>query len=149
MRILCVGKLKEEWQKEACREYVKRMSRFDKVEICEVDDYPETDPRAMEKEGEALLAKLKDTEFLVALTLDGVADDSEGLARRFEGWRSSGRRINFVIGGSLGLSAAVVKRADAKMCLSKLTFPHALARIVLLEQTYRSHMILAGARYHK
>ena len=149
MRILCVGKLKEEWQKEACREYVKRMSRFDKVEICEVDDYPETDPRAMEMEGEALLAKLKDTDFLVALTLDGVADESEGLARRFEGWRSSGRRINFVIGGSLGLSAAVVKRADAKMCLSKLTFPHALARIVLLEQTYRSHMILAGARYHK
>lgn len=149
MRILCVGKLKEEWQKEACREYVKRMSRFEKVEICEVDDQPETDPRAMEKEGEALLSKLRDGEMLVALTLDGAADDSPGLARRFDGWRSAGKRINFVIGGSLGLSEAVVKRADAKMCLSKLTFPHALARIVLLEQLYRAHMILSGSRYHK
>ena len=149
MRILCVGKLKEDWQKEACREYIKRISRFEKSEIVEVDDLPETDPRAMEKEGEALLARLRPEELAVALTLDGVADDSPSLARRYDAWRASGRRICFVIGGSLGLDEAVIRRSDAKLSLSRLTFPHALARIVLLEQVYRAHMILSGARYHK
>ena len=149
MRILCVGKLKEAWQRDACREYEKRLSRFDKVEICEVDDYPETDPRAMEREGEALLSRLREGEMLVALTLDGEMLDSEALARRCEAWRSSGRRVVFAIGGSLGLSRAVTERAEYKLCLSKMTFPHALARVILLEQLYRAHMILSGARYHK
>ena len=149
MRILCVGKLKEDWQKDACREYVKRISRFEKAEIVEVDDQPETDPRAMEKEGDALLSKIREGEFVAALTLDGTADDSPSLARRYGAWRGSGRHVCFVIGGSLGLDPRVVQRADAKMSLSRLTFPHALARIVLLEQLYRAHMILSGSRYHK
>ena len=149
MRILCVGKLKESWQRDACREYEKRISRFEKAEICEVDDCPETDPRAMEKEGEALLGRLKDGDMLVALTLDGEMVDSEGLAKKYGQWRQTGRRVCFAIGGSLGLSGDVTARAEHKLCLSKMTFPHALARVILLEQLYRAHMILAGSRYHK
>lgn len=149
MRILCVGKLKEGWQKEACQDYVKRISRFEKIEICEVADEPETDPRAMEKEGQALLGHLKDSEFAVALTLEGTADDSPRLAKRYDAWRMSGKSVAFLIGGSLGLSQAVRQRADAQISLSKLTFPHALARIVLLEQMFRCHKILSGERYHK
>ena len=103
-----------------------------------------------DKEGEKLLSKLPDNTYLIALTIDGKKYTSERLSSHIEKIQSSGDgRIAFAIGGSLGLSEAVVKRADEKMSFSDLTFPHQLARVILLEQIYRSFKIRSGEPYHK
>ncbi len=149
VRILCVGKLKEDWQRAACAEYIKRLSRYEPAQIVEVPDLPESDPRAVEREGAALLARLRPGDFPVALCVDGEPLTSPAFARALGEWRSAGKRACFLIGGSLGLSGAAVSRSKARISLSPLTFPHALARVVLLEQLYRAHKILSGERYHK
>ncbi len=154
--VLCVGKLKERWEREACEEYLKRLSRFDSVEIREVPDQSEPAKssealarKVMEREGEQLLACVRPTDRVVALCIQGDAPDSEGLARKLSAWRMDGRRLVLVIGGSLGLSPAVLSRADEKLSFSRLTFPHQLMRVILLEQIYRAFKINAGERYHK
>ena len=154
--ILCVGKLKERWEREACQEYLKRLSRFDSVEIREVPDQPEPanasealSRKVMDKEGEQLLACVRPGDQVVALCIGGESFDSEGLAKRLSAWRMDGRRLVLVIGGSLGLSEAVLARADGKVSFSRLTFPHQLMRVILLEQVYRAFKINAGERYHK
>ena len=154
--VLCVGRLKEKWQKDGCAEYLKRLSRYGRVEVAEVEDQPEPahpsealNRRVMDAEGQALLKRIRPNDFVIALCIRAQAPDSEGLSKLIEGWSMSGRRLVFVIGGSLGLSEAVVSRAQMKLSFSPMTFPHQLARVMLLEQTYRAMKIAAGERYHK
>ena len=154
--ILCVGKLKEDWQREACSEYLKRLSRYGAVRVQEVEDQPEPAKpsqalleQVLLREGRALLKLIKPADRVVALCIQGDAPDSPGLARKFEDWAQDGRRLVLVIGGSLGLSGEVLARADERLSFSRLTFPHPLMRVILLEQLYRCARISAGERYHK
>ena len=154
--IVCVGRLREKFFAAAAEEYEKRLSRYGKTEIIELPDLPEPAnasdadrAQVMEKEGQSILSRLKPADHVIALCIDGPQLSSEAFASRLSDLEMQGKRIVFVIGGSLGLSAAVVKRADEKLSLSKMTFPHQLARVLLLEQIYRGCKINAGERYHK
>ena len=154
--ILCVGKLKEKWQAEGCAEYLKRLSRYGKYEIVAVDDVREPDKpsealyrQVMDREGEALLRHIRPNDRVVCLCIRAEAPDSVRLSQKMEAWAQDGRRLVLVIGGSLGLSEAVLRRADEKLSFSNLTFPHGLMRVILLEQLYRAERIRTGERYHK
>lgn len=154
--VLAVGSLKEKWQKDGANEYLKRLTRYGKYESVEVADEPEPakpskalNDAVMEKEGKALLARIKPNDKVVALCINGKQLSSEELAAETQKWEQEGKRVVFVIGGSLGLSDAVVARADYKLSFSKMTFPHPLMRVILLEQLYRAARINAGERYHK
>ena len=154
--ILCVGRLKEKWQQAGCEEYLKRLSRYGKYEIVAVDDVKDPDRpsaalvrQAMEKEGQALLKHIRPADRVICLCIVADAPDSVGLARLLGSWSGDGRRNVFVIGGSNGLSEAVLARADARLSFSNLTFPHGLMRVILLEQLYRAERIRTGEKYHK
>ncbi|MEA4897938.1 MAG: 23S rRNA (pseudouridine(1915)-N(3))-methyltransferase RlmH [Christensenellaceae bacterium] len=136
--VLCVGKLKEDWQREACREYLKRLGRYGRFGMTEVDDCPEPAKPApalkkqvLDREAEALLRQIKPADRVVALAIDGDAPDSVGLSRKLSAWAGDGRRVVFVIGGSLGLSDSILRRADERLSFSRLTFPHTLMRVIL------------------
>ena len=155
--IVCVGKLKEKYWRDAIAEYSKRLSRYMKLEIIELADEkaPETMSPAQEaevkdKEGQRILKNVKDDAFVVALAVEGKMLSSEELADFMAKKGVSGvSHMVFIIGGSLGLSPAVMQRADYALSFSKMTFPHQLARVMLLEQTYRAFSILGGSKYHK
>lgn len=154
--IFCVGALKEKWQKDGCAEYLKRLTRYGKYEVVEVPDEPEParpspalNAQVMEKEGRALLSRLRPQDRVVALCIDGKSLSSEELAAETRRWALDGRRTVFVIGGSLGLSKEVTDRAEFRLSFSRMTFPHPLMRVILLEQLYRAARIVAGERYHK
>lgn len=154
--ILCVGKLKERWQQEGCAEYLKRLSRYGRYEIVQVDDLREPDNASpaqirqiMEREGRALLSRMKPTDRVVALCIRSDAPDSVALSQKIQRWSVDGRRTVFVIGGSNGLSDEVIARADERLSFSNLTFPHGLMRVILLEQLYRAERIRTGEKYHK
>ena len=140
--IVCVGRLKEKYFSGAAEEYTKRLSRYGRFEIIELPDLPEP-------ANASDLARLKPNDYVIAMCIDGPQFTSEAFAEKIAANDQRGTRLVFVIGGSLGLSPAVVKRADEKLSLSKMTFPHQLARVLLLEQIYRSCKINAGERYHK
>ncbi len=146
--IVCAGRLRENYWQQAAAEYQKRMGRYNKLEIIEVADQPEG-PQAMKKEGEAMLAHIRQDDHVVALCIDGKPWDSLQLAAFFRERAQLPGRVVFVIGGSLGLHPDVIKRADRRLSMSAMTFPHQLARVMLLEQIYRAHKINAGERYHK
>ena len=156
MALICVGRLKERYWREAAAEYEKRLSRFGRFETLELPDLPEPansspaiERQIRQKEGEAILAKIREDDVVIALCIEGKQLDSVQLSRRLEELSATGRRVVFVIGGSLGLSEAVVARAQLRLSFSPMTFPHQLARVLLLEQTYRAMKIAAGERYHK
>ena len=155
--ILCVGKVKEKFYRDAIDEFSKRLSRYCKLEIIEVSD-EKTDEQASEneirlvkeKEGERLFKNIKDDAYVVTLCIDGKQLDSEELSEKIEKLGIQGTsHIYFVIGGSLGLADEVIKRADYKLSFSKMTFPHQLMRVILLEQIYRSYRIMNNEPYHK
>ena len=154
--ILCAGKMKEKAYRQMADEYLKRLSRYGKYEEIEVPDLPEDtgsaalEERVRTREGASMLARIQPEDRVVALTIPGRKLDSPALSRRMETFRSqSVLRVVFVIGGSLGLGQNVLARADEEWSLSDLTFPHQLARVMLLEQLYRAEKIAAGERYHK
>ncbi len=154
--ILCVGKLKEKPYRQMADEYLKRLGRFGKYEEAEIPDLPESggsaalDEQVKTKEGEAILSRIRPGDRVIALTIPGKQTDSPSLSKHLQELRTGGAgRIVFVIGGSLGFGKNVLERADEEMSMSPMTFPHQLARVMLLEQLYRSEMIAAGARYHK
>lgn len=155
--VLCVGKIKEKFYTQAVEEYVKRLSRYGKTEIVEVADEKTPDQASeainrmiKEKEGERILAQIKDESYVIALAIEGTMLDSEGLAEKMEKLALSGTsHIVFVIGGSLGLSEKVMKRADYHLSFSRMTFPHQLMRVILLEQIYRGCRISHHEPYHK
>ena len=155
--VITVGKIKEKYLEDAIAEYSKRLSRYCKLEIIQVAD-EKTPDRASEvvetqikdKEGERILSHIKDTAYVVALAIEGKMISSEELAELIEGLGVRGEsHIQFVIGGSLGLSKKVLERADYKLSFSRMTFPHQLMRVILLEQIYRSYRIVNGEPYHK
>ncbi|MBQ7887509.1 MAG: 23S rRNA (pseudouridine(1915)-N(3))-methyltransferase RlmH [Clostridia bacterium] len=156
MALICMGKLKEKYWRDAAAEYEKRLSRFGKWETIELPDLPEPsnsspaiEEQIKKKEGDAILSKIREGDVVVCLCIDGKQMDSVQLSKRLTELIDTGRRVVFVIGGSLGLSGEVVRRAQVKLSFSPMTFPHQLARIMLLEQTYRALKIEAGERYHK
>lgn len=155
--LVTVGKIKEKFFEDAIKEYSKRLSRYCKLEILQVADEktPEGASEAVElqikeKEGQRILSLIRDDAYVIALAIEGKMLDSEELAERIEKLGVSGiSQIVFVIGGSLGLSAQVMKRADYALSFSRMTFPHQLMRMVLLEQIYRSYRIMNHQPYHK
>ncbi|WP_059105065.1 23S rRNA (pseudouridine(1915)-N(3))-methyltransferase RlmH [Shouchella shacheensis] len=155
--IVTVGKLKEKYLKHGIDEYIKRLGAYAKVQVIEVADEkaPETlseqDMRIVkQKEGERLLAKISGDAYVIVLAIEGKMKTSEQLAADLEKLATHGRsKVVFVIGGSLGLSEEVLARADEKLSFSKMTFPHQLMRLVLVEQVYRSFRIVRGEPYHK
>ncbi|WBW97722.1 23S rRNA (pseudouridine(1915)-N(3))-methyltransferase RlmH [Oceanirhabdus sp. W0125-5] len=155
--IVSVGKIKEKFLKAAIDEYSKRLGRYCKLNIIEVPDEKTPDNASekeeeiiKQKEGELILKKIKDTSFVIALDLKGNHITSEELAKKFKNLSVQGNsNITFVIGGSLGIAETVLKRANYKLCFSKMTFPHQLFRVMLLEQIYRAFRINSGEPYHK
>lgn len=155
--IVCVGKVKERYLRDAIDEYRKRLSRFAKVDVIEVADEktPEhasdtLNAQIKEKEGERILKHLRDGAFVVALAIEGDQLTSEQLAARIAQWGLHGvSHLQFVIGGSLGLDPRVLRRANMPLSFSKMTFPHQLMRVILLEQIYRAFKITAHEPYHK
>lgn len=155
--VIAVGKLKERFFEDAVAEYAKRLSRYCKLEILQVAD-EKTPDRASEamaeqikdKEGDRILANIRDGAYVIALAIEGRMLNSEELSEKIEKLGISGvSHVQFVIGGSLGLSKKVMNRANLALSFSKMTFPHQLMRVVLLEQIYRSYRIIEGAPYHK
>ncbi len=154
--ILCVGKLKEKWQQDGCNEYLKRLSRYGKYEIIQLEDLREPENASpaqirqiMDREGKAILARIRPNDRVIALCIQAKAPDSVGFSKWMQQWSMDGRRNLFVIGGSNGLSDEVLARADERVSFSNLTFPHGLMRVILLEQIYRAERIRTGEKYHK
>ena len=157
IKIICVGKIREKYLKDGIEEYAKRMSRFCTLEICELPDVriPE---RASESqcsavknaEGEAILKAISKDSYVISLCIEGKALTSEGLAEKISSVTIDGKSsIDFIIGGSLGISNAVKNRSDFKLSFSSFTFPHQLMRLILTEQLYRAFKINANEEYHK
>lgn len=155
--ILCVGQIKEKYFRDAIAEYQKRLSRYCKLQIIEVAD-EKTKENASEaendlirkKEGERILKHIKDSDYCISLEIDGKMLTSEGLSKEIDHLGLAGKSsLVFVIGGSIGLDTAVLKRSDYALSFSKMTFPHQLMRVILLEQIYRSYRIMRGEPYHK
>ena len=154
--IVTVGKLKEKYLVSGINEYTKRLGAYAKIEVIEVSDEkaPEQLSEAemlqvKEKEGERILAKVAQDAYVVALAIDGEVWSSEKLAKELDQLATYGKsKVTFIIGGSLGLSKTVLQRANAKLSFSKMTFPHQLMRIILVEQVYRAFKINRGDAYH-
>jgi len=153
--LLCVGKLKERFYVEAAAEYGKRLGRYCKLDLIELPEerLPENPSpaqldRALAKEASAIRAKLPGAAWLAALCIEGRAYDSKGFAALLEAQGSS-QGIAFVIGGSCGLHPSLKAQAAERLSMSPMTFPHHLARIMLLEQLYRGFQIISGGKYHK
>lgn len=155
--VVCVGKIKEKYFTMGIDEYSKRLSRYCKLDIIEVPDEktPDNASEAEElmikkKEGERILKHIKDGAYVIALAIEGKMLTSEELAEKIDKLGIGGdSHIVFVIGGSLGLDKTVLARADYKLSFSKMTFPHQMMRMVLLEQVYRGYRIMKGEPYHK
>ncbi len=155
--IVCVGKIKEKYLTMAIDEYSKRLSRYCKLEIIELPDEktPDNASAAEElqikkKEGERILKNIKDSAYVIALAIDGKMLSSEELAQKMQELGVKGEsHLVFVIGGSLGLDSDVLDRADYKLSFSRMTFPHQMMRMILLEQIYRGYRINLGEPYHK
>lgn len=155
--VYCIGSLKESYWKDAVKEYQKRLGGYCELSLVEFSDVPckeKASEKEMEevknKEGEKVLSKLKPNDYLIALDLKGKQYDSIELAHHLEEKLvANGSSLSFVIGGSLGLSDVLKKRANESLCFGLGTFPHQLARVMLLEQLYRSFRILRGEPYHK
>ena len=155
--IICVGKMKEKFYIDAAAEYAKRLSRFCKLEITELPEerLPE-DPSqaqidaALAKEADLIRGKLPPSAFLIAMCVEGTPRSSESLAQLMaEAANQGGSHLVFLIGGSFGLHPAVKALAAVKLSMSPMTFPHHLARVMLLEQIYRGYQINTGSKYHK
>ena len=155
--VLCVGKLKEKFYIDAAAEYAKRLSRFCKLELVELpeerlpeDPSPAQIEAALLKEAAAIRAKLPAGAALIALCVEGELRSSEALARQMATWAGQGvSQLVFLIGGSFGLHPSIKGSAKLRLSMSPMTFPHHLARVMVLEQIYRAYQINAGTRYHK
>lgn len=155
--VICVGKVKEKFYRMAIDEYIKRLGRYCKPEIIEVADEKTPDNASAhevelikDKEGERILKNIRKDGAVIALAIEGKMLSSEQLADKISQLGVKGEsHIQFIIGGSLGLSEKVLKEADMLLSFSKMTFPHQLMRVILLEQIYRSYRIIQGEPYHK
>lgn len=151
IRIIFVGKVKEAWLREQIDEYVKRLGRFVRVQVDEVKDEKilgKDYEKIKREEGQRIL-KLVNDDYVIALDAEGKSLDSEMFSEALGKAAAHGRKITFVVGGALGLSNAVLKRADMKLSLSAMTFTNQMVRLLLVEQIYRAFTIMEGMEYHK
>lgn len=154
--VLCVGKLKEKFYADAAAEYCKRLSRYCKIEVTELpetrlpeDPSPAEIKRALAAEANAIRQKLEGGA-VVAMCIEGQTCSSEALSKKLAAFALEGKsKMTFLIGGSFGLDETLKKQADWRLSMSPMTFPHHLARVMLLEQIYRAYQITEGTRYHK
>ena len=157
IRVITIGKIKEQFLREGIAEYEKRLRPYAKLQVVELSEEKRPQPAspvnesvAIEKEGERILAAVAENSFVIALDVKGQSWSSEELAASFGERELSGQnQLAFVIGGDLGLSTAVLARSNLRLSLSKMTFTHPMARLLLLEQVYRAFRILRGEPYHK
>jgi len=155
--VIAVGKLKEKYLKDGIREYAARLSRFCSLELIEVSDEkapeslsPAQEAVVMKKEAERISKRIKDGTVVIALDVKGGRLSSEGLAEKLQSFFISGKsHITFIIGGSLGLDKEMAGKADVRLSLSDMTFPHQLTRLILLEQVYRAFKIINNEPYHR
>lgn len=150
IKIICIGKIKEKYLKEAIEEYSKRISKYTKLEIIELPDFKSDNPAIeMEKEKQSILKYIKEKEFIVTLEIEGKEFSSEEFASKLDNIFLNNSVITFIIGGSSGIHDDIKKMSNLKLSFSKMTFPHQLFRVLLLEQIYRSYKILNNESYHK
>lgn len=157
IRVIACGRMREKWMKEGAAEYLKRIGAYDRIEVTEVADEkaPQSNSDAenrkvKEIEGARLLRAIHENEYVILLDLAGKTCSSEGLADKIASLQTRGQsRIDFVIGGSLGLSDELIRRAEERWKISDNTFPHQLCRIIVLEQIYRAFRIMNNEPYHK
>lgn len=147
IKIICVGKIKEEFFKDAIKEYLKRLSKYTKIDIIELND--ENNGDILKKEADSILKNINEKDYVITLEIDGKELNSLELSKKIDETLMMNSNITFVIGGSLGLDNLVKERSNYKLSFSKLTFPHQLFRIFLLEQIYRSFKIINNETYHK
>lgn len=157
VNIICVGKLKEKFLTDAIKEYSKRLSAFCKLNITELDETKLPDrvsdsdiANALKSESEKILSKVGKDSFVIAMCIEGKMMSSEELSKLFDRVSVEGKsRVDIIIGSSFGLSDEVKKRADLRLSVSPMTFPHQLFRVMILEQVYRAFQISTGGKYHK
>lgn len=144
IKIICLGKIKEEYLNNMIKDYQKRISRYHKIEIIEL-----TDSNNLEKEAVDIQKHINSQDYVIALDIDGEIIDSVSLAKKIDQTFLTNSTITFIIGSSFGLHPDIKKRANYRLSFSKMTFPHGLFRGILLEQIYRSFKILNNETYHK
>ena len=157
VKLICVGKMREKFYIDAFEEYRKRLQAYCRLELVEINEQRLNDrpaekeiTAALEREGQEILKAVPADAYLVALCVEGKQMPSEGMAELIAARENSGKpKLCFVIGGSFGLSPTVKARADRKLSMSQMTFPHHLARVMLIEQVYRGFKINEGSQYHK
>lgn len=151
IKIICVGKIKEKYWQDAIVEYLKRLSKYTKMEIIELDDDSSDDEmRSLNIEKEKILKNIKPHDYVISLDIDGTMYDSVALSKKIDNLLVEGHSdITFIIGGSHGLHEDVKQKSDLSLSFSKLTFPHQLFRVILLEQIYRAFKIINNETYHK
>jgi 23S rRNA (pseudouridine1915-N3)-methyltransferase len=150
IKIICIGKIKEKFFKEAIDEYLKRLSKYTKVDLIELQDINNDNKNIiLEKEKELILEKIKEKDYIITLEIEGKELSSIELSNKINELQINNSNITFIIGGSYGLHQEIKERSNYKLSFSKLTFPHQLFRIILLEQIYRSYKILNNETYHK
>lgn len=156
VNIICVGSIKERFFNDALNEYKKRLQRYCKFNIIELNEEKITDQetqaqidKTLLKEGERILSKISKSDYVIAMCIEGKQLSSEELSQKLSDVSMTSGTVDFIIGGSWGLSSDVKSRADFKLSVSKMTFPHQLFRVMLSEQIYRAFTITANAKYHK
>jgi 23S rRNA (pseudouridine1915-N3)-methyltransferase len=151
IKVICVGKIKESFFKEAIEEYLKRLSKYTKIDIIEVeDDASDDEVISLNNEKDKISKHIKKNDYVIILDINGEMIDSIFLSKKIDNLLSTGHSdITFIIGGSYGIHKEIKDKANYSLSFSKLTFPHQLFRVILLEQIYRSFKIISNERYHK
>ena len=150
IRIICVGKVKEKFYREAIEEYVKRLTKYTKLEIIEVSDVDfDNKDMILEREKENILKILNDKDYIITLEIEGKQMTSIDFSRKIDNIFLNNSNITFIIGGSLGLTEDLLQKSNLKICFSKMTFPHQLIRVFLLEQLFRGFKIINNETYHR
>lgn len=149
IKIICVGKIKEKYLKEAIFDYQKRISKYTKIELIELPDYDFDIKKTLSKEKDNILKVIKPNDYNILLDLDGKSFTSLEFAFKLLNLREKYPNINFIIGGSFGVDTAIKEKCQERISFSKLTFPHQLFRVIFLEQIYRSFKIINNEEYHK
>ena len=149
IKIICVGKVKENYYREAIEEYLKRLSKYTKVDIIEVNDLNYDKEKTIREESKLIIDKLNNNDYKILMDINGEILDSVTLSKKLNDLMISNSNITFIIGGSYGVSDELKRMVDYRLSFSSLTFPHQLFRVVLLEQIYRSFKIINNEEYHK
>ncbi len=149
IKILCIGKLKESFWKDAIKEYEKRLTKYTKLELLELEEEKMDSIQALAKERDRILKHIKEDDYVITLEIEGTEVTSEELSKKLEELEMKYRKITFVIGSSHGLHEDIKRRSNYALSFSKMTFPHQLFRVILLEQIYRAYKIKNHENYHK